>query len=459
MVARPLHPALRESRGASLLVTLVVLTVATVLVGAVLVLHQAQYRFLRRDAHRLQARYAAEAGVYMVLDSLQQNPAWLPQNRLVPLPDGQESRVTVEPFGGYLFVRSTSRYRRSRCTVRALAGEIPPDSFRNALVLWDRESSLHVAGRTRIGGPVVVGPRGLRRSTYRRRRFTGRIEGAVHATAGLQPPYFDGSFLERATDNLDELLGRSSSPGFEETYVAARHLPSENPVYAVPGSLHLTSADSTLLGTPVTLVAQGDLTLDGPLRYAPGTTFVAGRVLRLEDGVDGREGLFYGRDGIVVAGTMQGAGQFFSRAAIRVARGAYLHYPSVLYVTGEGAEQGAAITVEDGAAVDGTLVHPAIEPAPTQKGGRIVVAAGARARGALYNAHETELHGTIYGTVLTYQLYFYESPTHYVNWLKDATIDIGERPIPYLLPLRFSRRPRLSVLHWEIHTEEPDPAS
>ena len=68
----------REESGSGLLATLVMITVVSVLIGAVVALHLAQYRFIRRDAHRLQARYAAEAGVYLAVDSLQRNPFWRP---------------------------------------------------------------------------------------------------------------------------------------------------------------------------------------------------------------------------------------------------------------------------------------------------------------------------------------------------------------------------------------------
>ena len=451
---------LRDERGSSLLVTLVLITVATVLAGAVLAAQLAQYRFIRRDAHRLQARYTAEAGVYAALDSLQTNPVARLHGYVFALPDGQASRVTVEGFGGYLFVRAVANYRRSRSTVRALVGEVPPAGFDNAVVLWDTESSLHLAGRTAIDGDIVVGPRGVRESTYRRRRFTGRHDGNVYAIDDLEPPFFEGHHLQQATLRLDDLPGRPGhdAPYPEGVYEPARHLPSENPVYATAGSLHLTAADSTLLATPRTIIAGQDLTIEGPLRYPPGTTFVAGRVLRLRGPFTGREGLFYGRDGIAAGDSVRCAGQFFSRGFIRVARGAYLGYPSVLYVTGEGAEAGAAITVEGSAAVDGTLVYPRLEPPPARPGGRIVVAPAAHLRGAVFNAHETEFHGRLDGSLLTHQLYFYESPTHYVNWLKDAAIDAGARPATYLLPLRFSPRPRLAVGRWDVHVEEPEVA-
>jgi len=447
----------REERGSGLLATLVMITVVAVLAGAVVSLHLVQYRFIRRDAHRLQARYAAEAGVYIAMDSLQRNPFWHPVDAVVNLPEQQTSRVTIETFGGYLFIRSVSQYRRSQSTVRALVGEVPPADFYNALYVWDTESTIHVAGTTRITGDILVGQRGLRESTFKRRRFTGRVDGTIHMIPNLKAPFFDGSFLQETIEDLERYLSRA--PATPSSAVQglplAERLPSENPVHVVAGSLRLTEADSLLLRDPVTIVARGNLTLKGPLRFQPGTLFIAGQALSIEDDVAGREGLFYGRHSVETSGSVLLSGQFFSREYIRIARDAYLEYPSVLYVAGEAAERGGGIVVEDGAVVNGSLVHPPLDPEPAVPQGRIIVEPAARVRGAVFNAHQTEFHGTLYGALLTHQLYFYESPTSYINWLKDAEIDVYERPIKYLLPLRFAPVPRLAVLRWEAHVEEP----
>ncbi len=205
------HTIVREQDGASLLVTLVMISVTAVIVSAVLMFHLAQYRFIRRDAHRVQSRYAAEAGIYAAMDRLQQNPFWTAQDEVIVLPLEQESRVTMEHFGGYVLIQSVAQYRRSRTTVRALVGDVPPPAFHNAVMLWDFESSVHAAGHTRITGDIVVGQRGLRESTFKRRRFTGSIEGTVHKVPDLAAPHFNGHFLHRVMDRLDDVLDEPPS--------------------------------------------------------------------------------------------------------------------------------------------------------------------------------------------------------------------------------------------------------
>ena len=456
---------LREEEGSALITVLALIAILTVLVGTLWMVHVAQYRFLRRDTHRAQARYAAEAGLYLALDSLERNPYWQPADSLIMLPGGQpgESRrvsLTVEPFGAQLYVRSVAQQRRSRATARALIGEVPPADFLNAVVLWDTESRMHVAGHTVITGDVVVGERGLRESTFQRRRFTGRVDGTVHEVRDLDAPFADFGFFTGAVDRAEDMLGNGlSDPVPTEPFDGrglARHLPSDNPVWREQGSLQLTSADSTRLARPITVVATQDLTVEGPLALHPGTRLIAGGTLTLRHGAVGQEVFAYGRRGVVLEDTVQCAGQFFSQERVRVQDDATLSHPSVLYVAGAADVVGGGIEILDRSVVDGTVVHPPLGSPPTRPRGRILIEPQARVRGAVYNAHETEMHGTVIGSLLTHQLYFYESPTHYVNWLLDAAVEVPGRPETYLLPLRFSHVPVLGIIALETVVDDVD---
>lgn len=449
--------AVAEEAGGALPAVLAVVVVLTLLAGLLMQVYDVQYRFIRRDVHRLQARYRAEAGVYVALDSLQANPRWRPFGPL-HLADSSVVEVTVVPFGGYLLVRSVGRARRSRCVLRALVGEVPPAPFSNAVYLWNTESTFNLAGTSRIVGDIVVGEKGLERSDFEGIPFTGEHRGTVHRTYGLDAPYADFALFHESVAFFDTLLARGApqTPPAAARKAPAWQLPRDNPVYYIAGDARITAADSLLLAWPVTVVAGRDLAVEGPVRFAPGSVFVAGRVLVVEGDVGGREGLFYGREGVDLRGGVRCSGLFFSRAGVRVGAGAYLAYPSVLFTTGEAAEAGGRIEVADSVRIDGTLVHPRLDPQPAQPAGRIVVAKTARVRGSIFNGHETELHGRLDGLLVTFETYFYHSPRHWTNWLKDAVIDRGALPVTYALPVAFSRSPRLVVVSWTAHVDEED---
>lgn len=444
-----------DETGSSLVLVLVMITILALMVGAVFAMRTAQHRFIQRDAHRLQARYLAEASIYIAMDSLQHNPIWRPKEAVLDLPMGQSGQVTVESFGGYLLIRSVAAYRNYRSTLQAVVGERTPEAFSHALYLWDADARLHVAGRTHIKGDIVVGPRGMRSSTFKRERYTGRMDGDVRLTADLTAPFFDTRLLEGEIDRLDAYLQMplTEAPTLADTLSLAQHLPSENPIYHVAGSLHLSSADSLLLSQPITVVSDGDVTLEGPLYIQPRSQVVAGGQVRLRGEIAGYGGLFYGREGIEAADSARCEGQFLAGQQILLQPHTHLTYPSLLYVSMRSAPRGTSIIVEDNAIVEGLIIRPPFALEPTDTRGRILIAPTAIVRGALFNAHETEFHGTLYGTLLTHQFYFYDSPSSYVNWLKDATIDVEERPTPFLLPLQFSATPRLAVVRWEAFSE------
>ena len=449
-----------DQQGSALLTVLAMIVILSILVGSVLTVHVIQYRFIHRDVHRVQARYCAEAGVYTTIERLQKQPYWRPKNEIVTLAGAGSALVTVESFGGFLLIRSSVQRSKSRYTVRAWVGEIPPNAFRNAIFLWGTESSLNVAGHTQVIGDIIIGERGMTESIFKGQGFDGLVAGEVHATPGLEAPFFDHSLFDQAIDRCETYLLHyaylSPLDGAGEELSSTPSLPSENARIVRTDDLRLSVRDSLLFDEPVTIITGGDLILEGPLHFLPGTIFISGGTLHLQDNVVGEGGLFYGRRRIEVTGSRHCAGQFLSAEHIRISRNAYLRYPSVLYISGSAAVFGGSIEITHHTAVDGTVIHPTLSPQPDMPRARIQIADSAKVRGAVYNGLETEMSGSIYGSLLTHQLYFYDTPTSYINWLKDATINVSRRPINYVCPLQFSPTPRLTVFAWDEHGEEVD---
>lgn len=463
LVLGAMKTELHEEHGSALVTTLIILTVLSTLLGTVLIVFVAQYRFIRRDTHRTQAQYVAEAGVSEALARLQHNPMWRPVDTLLTLSFDRSATVRVEAFGGYLLVRSKAQQGHSQATVRALVGEEIPARADNAIVLWDTESSLNVAGKARVKGDIIVGERGVTESAFKSEPFTGEVDGTVYPIPELEAPFFEASVFEETLQQASFYLQAPRVPrereGAYEHRTLANVLPSGNPVHFTVGNRVLTPSDSTLLREPVTIVATGNLSLSGPLSFEPSTLFVAGDTLFVEAGVSGQGGGFVGEKAIDITDAALLTGYFFSRQRLDVRGQTYLDYPSVLYVAGEAADEGGGIRIRDQAIVNGTLVHPPLVEPPIQHAGRIRIDEAATVRGLVFNGHETEVHGTVYGSILTHQFYFFVSPTNYINWLRDATVDVTERPAAMLVPLQFSVAPRLRVLQWEAYTESVQPSS
>ena len=64
-----------------------------------------------------------------------------------------------------------------------------------------------------------------------------------------------------------------------------------------------------------------------------------------------------------------------------------------------------------------------------------IIEEGAIVRGVYFNSGITEHKGKILGTLLTQNFQFYESPTSYINWIREGEIDLSLRPRKLAIPL------------------------
>ena len=476
------RPGWAAERGSALPTVLVFVLVVSVTVGLVLLVQVLQDRFIRRDVQHLQARYAAEAGVYRALSDLEGSLRSL--RATYDLPGAARCSVQVEPFGGFARVYAWGQARGEEARLRALAGEKPPSAFRFALLLGDVQSSFTLTGAATIYGSVVVGPRGVERSDFRGKPFTGTLKGEVRRKGTASVPAYDTTVYHRTARRAERLLetppeergASGKTPSIQSA--SSRNgggpirpnplRPADRPsaagssgslwtrgrrVRVADGDLTLTEADSSFLRGPALIIAKGTLALRGSLRAAPGSVFLADSSLSIGDMVRGRGALFYARDTLRVGGTARLSGQFLSRSYVGIRGEARLRYPSVTHV----ARPEGRIRIGEQARVDGLVLHPSTPPSGGQ-GREVIVEGSAMVRGGIYNRSETTLWGQVSGSVLTGQIGFYRSPTHYVGWLKDGTIRRPTRPENFVVPYGFEKSSRPAVLGWNVLNRDAAPS-
>jgi hypothetical protein len=59
-------------------------------------------------------------------------------------------------------------------------------------------------------------------------------------------------------------------------------------------------------------------------------------------------------------------------------------------------------------------------------------------QGFIYCENNLELLGKLYGEAYTYNTYFYQEPTQYINWLVNMEIDRNKLDKWFCFPLGFS---------------------
>ncbi len=412
------HP-LPHDEGSALALVLTVLTLLTVLFGTVFMVHVAQSRFVRRDVYRLQARYAAEGCLARALAAWVDAPGESEETEA-------DCRRSSRLFGGFVRVELEARAGPARHQVDALVGFVLPESLQDAILLADPHGQLHLAGQTVVRGSIRAGPLGVQTSVLDGRVFSGEVNGPIHREAAPTLPAFDarGVIVQRNRFRA-WIAGEARPEGGPEALTIVRG-----------ETLHYDTADSALFLHPVMILARDNLHLAGSLRLKSGSILVTGGALEIGGEVRGEGVLAYAGRAIEITGHAELAAQLLAEEGIHVAENARLLYPSLLIVFGQAGEEAssAEIRLMDDAVVDGAVITPEIEG---EANGRVIVEAGATVRGLVYGAGQSEIAGAVLGTVATRQFHFYASPTHYVNWLRDALIDRPARPTPFHLPFGF----------------------
>jgi len=442
---------LNDEKGSALASVLIVITIISTLVGFIMMGTIMQGRYIQNDINAQQARYSAEAAAFRYLAG---NPVITGDSVAIVLPDSSSATVIAEPFGGYLKVISKATSGRQSKTICMLVGEKPPDKFRNAVVLGDIRSGLHLTGDTNITGDAETGPFGLKYSLFKGRHFEGTFDGNTITSDSSTVPEFNSWLFEQQLDKFTQML---KTPSDEMTvlrpgrYRAADLVEKSSPsiIYS-KGDLEFFALNQIQWSVPITIIAQGSVTLSGNIRYASFTRIIAGKQIVLEGEVEGEHALFYAAEELHIRGNVTGSGQFLAGEKINVTDDVYLRYPSVLFLKGHIEEnvRNGHLEITGKSILDGVALIPAPKQIISDDKLLLTIGKDARVRGAVYNAGRTELHGKVSGSVLTFQFYFYHSPTVFINWIKDASINVRERPDQFTVPVGFSEETTYKILDW-----------
>lgn len=442
-----------REEGSSLVAVLIIITIIFFLIGSVLMAIIIQGRFIQRDIDEVQLRYSAEAGIHHFLaDSTL--PILTGSDLKIQLADSTEALISAKPFGGFLSLASTVESEDRSKSIRTLVGSQAIPRFNNAVVLGDLRSALNLTGNTTIRGDIEVGPLSIKKKSFKGEVFEGTVEGNIKKSKSDILPKFDKSLFDREISYCDSLL---KNPPKEAVQIEAGTVDlskgnvfQRGSTFFVEGNLELNADSTTSLPGEIIFIVTGDLTLNGPISYNPFSRFIVGKNLNISGKIEGKHGLFYARQELEVEAGEPFSGQFIAGRKALISGSSYLRYPSVVYLKGEVEKniRKGRVELSGQSVVEGTLIIPAPDKTINQDESRLVVGNSSTVRGAIFNTGQTELHGEVMGSVLTLQFYFYKSPTSYINWLKDVTVNVDKRPENFAIPLGFSGNRKFQILVW-----------
>lgn len=440
-----------EEHGGALPAALIVIVIVNILAGIVLSGLVMQHRFIQRDIDSLKARYAAEGAIFYYLSGDTLTAA---ESLQVTLPDSNQATIGAEFWGGYVRVTSTAKVKNASKTIQVMVGSQPDSVYDKAIVMGDTHSRLQLTGNTQINGDLLTGPLGAQPRAFKGDNFSGSIGGEVQKTNRSPLARYNSTYIEAGKKRLEKLL--ENRPRHARVLPEGRHraailtdMDSSVTIYS-EGDLEFFALTRRQWPEAVTIISKGTIILNGDISLGKYSRFVSGSNIIINGNVEGEHGMFFARDTIRARGAAAFSGQLVAGKSIDLSGQVYLRYPSLLYMTGlvKDSRRSGKIQLRGEAVVDGmaVLAHPDTVLAEDRSG--ILIEEQATVRGALFNSGQTELHGRVLGSAITFQFYFYHSPTAYINWVKDATVNLWQRPQQFGVPLGYSRNKTYAILDW-----------
>lgn len=431
-----------DEQGSALITVLIIALIVTLFIGAVLGGIYVQSKFIQQDIDRTKALYQAEQQIYEFLHS-GENP-------------DSTGVFTSNNYGGFLKINSSSQVKKQKITLEVLVGAIPDSVFDYAIALKDTNSSLSLTGTTTINGDIASGYNQIERSTFKGFPFRGNFTGEAKKKdmRDLFPDFQYGS-LEAQLARHTSFFESENKSQFVIRDLNELAQSQEGDTLYFANSQEWSVTQASTFPKDIVVLVEGNLTITGDGNLGTYTTFIAKDTLSIGGSVTATHAILSAGKFMELHDKVSMSAQLISRGRIQLRDQVYLTYPSLVYTSTTTflGEQEEVIHLQDESVVDGTLIYPIETGSFNQEQFRIKIDEKALVRGSIYNQGQTELAGTVYGSVLTKQFFFYESPTTYINWIKDAEIDITQRPQDYIVPIGFSDSTKYIILDWKEVTE------
>jgi len=450
---------IKSEQGSALVVALMLITSMVIITSSFLMAHAARMRVAQRDLNRMQAFYAAEAGVYKTVARLSENQtvnfSQTPRNESIHLFGDTNATISLSPHGGFLKIKSTVKFRNQTEEVCALVGQTMPPSFSSAITVGGVQHALVLVGDTSIKGDVVVGHGGVKAGSLKGVGFTGDklVHGKIEQVSPLQMPRFDDSILRQAIAILQKKQTQALQDFFQEDEMQIFANTSDSLEFYLAGETDLPALlDSVSKKSTVFLFSDTNISLRGAGKIQMPIEVCATGAISINGALSFDDAIVYSPESITVSGKSGGSLQLFTQNEIIIKENANLTYPSLLYCsthTTENKIQGS-VTLKGSAHVVGAIALAGFDSTARKirNVSRVTIEKGTALTGILYSGYETAHLGKVAGSIVTNRFILYEAPTSFHNWLKDAKVDRSKLNRRFIIPLKFGDKIKPEVVRW-----------
>ncbi|HAL57047.1 MAG TPA: hypothetical protein DCP63_11390 [Bacteroidetes bacterium] len=431
--------------------------------SSVLLLRFIQRTLVLRDVASVKAEYAARNGVTEACAIARSGASkdlgsW--RNKELVLKGGGRAIIDARPWGLFFKITSRGEFAGSHAYRYALVADLPAQSLQHALIFAQRDHQLVLSGTSTIRGDVVVSQHGIavRHLAGPPPSAASGVRGNVLRQSEPTLPVFDPPFLKEVISSYRSLLRgdlRTTVHSARAIRVASSarlssilmQLPDSIEHVFVEGDALFDSLAYRRPSAPI-IVASGSVRIKEGGTLSGLMTVISARQITIGAGAFLEHVVLFSPDSIVVERQSRFSAQLLA-PVVQLHEGSAGTYPSAILSLPSGRKElsSQSIHLRSGSSVEGFVGLLSLGGA-SYHDHRIELESGARVVGAVYSDNAMTLDGSVIGSVLTRQFYFYDSPTVYFGWLRSARIDREALPQGFLVPPGFSPSPQLRILEW-----------
>ena len=420
---------LKLKSGALQLTLFISIIIAVLLMGFVLLVHSHK-RFQVQTDFILETTQNAQKGIeYALLHSIR-----LKDTVAIPLEELSFKTLKIHRdfWGIFERVTSVSKIKTNQFRKVALIGAKSKDQNRTALYLQDTRKPLVVVGRTKIEGVVFLPKQGVKAGTISGHSYTGSqlLYGSTQQSSTLPP---------LATDIVDQIESIEShvSEISNTQFITIESGKAYNNSFFDPLQIHFSTTNVILNEVQLT----GHIVVQSKTKI----TVLASAVLK---------DIVLIAPEIEIGNNVISNFQAFASKRMSVGNSVQLNYPSVLILNKNqvenlpnttGTKEKPSIEIGKSSVVKGVVVYQGNDP-PNNYKTQIELQETAILIGELYCNQNTELKGTVYGTVFAKNFIANQFGSIYQNHIYNGKINVHPLPKEYVgLLFKNSKK---EVLKW-----------
>ncbi len=313
---------------------------------------------------------------------------------------GQDTvSITDKPWGIFRIISVTSGRNNYSRTKSFLIGSRLDNT--TALYLADTDQPLKVTGTTKIRGNVFLPKRGIERAYVEGKNFKGD-----------KLYYGNKEISDRYLPELSDVIAQIDVRDFFREY-------DFDMIYQIPDDTIVEFTNNTVLYESVNPIHLENINVSGNMIFSSSDSIFVGKSSKLDN-------ILLIAPVIRIEKGFSGSLQLYATERVEIEEQVDLHFPSSVFLQDRDDARRrvfeAAVNIAGKARVNGSILITSTSP-DYRNPVKIRIDEDAVVAGMVYNEGETQLNGSVLGTLYTKRFFLKTKSSSYVNHIIDGTID------------------------------------